>query len=173
MKPPKLIITVNEIPQAGQTQQGEFPEAWVQDSLLDAYRPLSPLSVQIDARLIGENVLVEVKLSTTLGFECSRTLKPGKTALSLSVSELFQPGESQDLNLGAGVDSDDLEGDQPYMFSGNQIDLEPLVREQLVLAQNPYPTVSEAAEAPADAVWSSGNNDIDPRWAELSKLNLN
>ena len=173
MKPPKLVIAVNEIPHAGYSQAGEFPESWVKSSLLDAYSVQSPLGCEVDARLIGPNVLVEIKLTVTLGFECSRTLKPGQKQLEVSVSELFQPGEAQELNLGAGVDSEELEGDQPYMFSDNRIDLEPLVREQLVLAQEPYPTVTEASEDHTEAAWSSGAQDIDPRWAELTKLNLN
>lgn len=177
MKLPSLTIKVNELPDAGKSIEGEFPESWLGDTLLAPYRALKPVPCRIEVRPVGDNVWVEGEVSLQLGFECSRTLTPGEMTIKVRVSELYQPGHRKDLNLKDGIEIDDLDldSDEPYVFEDGIIELEPLIREQLILAQPPYPVVeppteSETSDTP---VWSSNEQDIDPRWEELKKLTIN
>ena len=174
MKLPSLIIQVDELPEAGKVIEAELPAAWLGDTLLSPYKLLADAVLSIEARRVEDNIWVEGKVTLELGFECSRTLVPGEMTINVSLSELFQPGTRSDVNLGDGLDCDDLDSDEPYIFDGGQLDLEPLIREQLVLAQPPYPVV-EAAPDDADetVVWTSNEQDVDPRWAQLKKLSLN
>ena len=173
MKVPRLQIKVDEIPDAGRVIHGELPEAWLEDSVLDAYHALGPARVEISVRAVNESVYVEGSLELELGFECSRTMTAGRTRIRVPVSELFQPAALHALNLGAEIGSEELDGDEPYLFdaAAGVVDLEPLLREQLVLAQPPYPTVPEAGDD-AGPAWSSAPDEGDPRWARLRDLDL-
>jgi uncharacterized metal-binding protein YceD (DUF177 family) len=177
MKLPSLSIQVNELAEAGKVIEGEFPETWLGESLLAPYRVLKPVACHIEVRPVGDNVWVEGQVSMHLSFECSRTLVPGEMTINVRLSELFQPGHRKDLNLKDGIEIDDLEldGDEPYVFENGKIELEPLIREQLILAQPPYPVVDPSTEeSQADGpAWTSSEHDIDPRWEELKKLIIN
>jgi uncharacterized protein len=174
MKLPSLIIQVNEIPEAGKNIEAELPVAWVSDTLLPPYEVLEPVLLSIEVRRVEDNVWVEGKVDMHLGFECSRTLARGEMTLRVRISELFQPSSRHHVNLGDGLDCDDLDTDEPYVFDEGRLDLEPLIREQLVLAQPPYPIVEPAPEGQSDVLaWSSKEQDIDPRWEQLKKLTIN
>lgn len=172
MKDLDLIVPVDEIPDGGYVIEGTLPPEWVGDSALEAYTALTPVRVSLLAKRFTANVHVSGSLSLRLGFQCSRTLAPGEIDLELSLSELFQPAGKHDLNLGDGLDADAIE-DEPYTFESNKIDLEPFLREELVLAQDPYPTLAPR-EGLSDAgpVWQSGQGEVDARWAKLKDLEL-
>lgn len=174
MKITKLSIAVDEIPEAGWVVRGELPVEWMTESLLPPYTATSPVQVDLEARRVAENVLVSGRATVELAFECSRTLAPGLTTLDVDVHELFTPGERHALNLEAGVDADDLEAtDEPWILEGGRLDLEPLLRETLVLAQDPYPVVGDKGEADEDRpLWQSGRGEVDPRWARLKDIKL-
>lgn len=167
----ELIVAVDEIPEAGWFVDGSLPAEWLGDTLLDAYTALGPVHVQLSARRLHSSVYVEGTVSVDLSFECSRTLVPGQTVLSVALSELFQPEGAMELKLGDGLDADAID-DTPWTYdSSKRIDLEPLIREELVLAQEPFPTVEPAA-ASEGPVWTSTSEDVDPRWSKLKDIKL-
>ena len=174
MKLPSLIIQVDEIPEAGKAIAADLPAEWLGDTLLPPYAVLEPVSLSIEVRRVEDNVWVEGKVDMQLGFECSRTLDRGEMTLRVRISELFQPSSRHHVNLGEGLDCDDLDTDVPYVYDEGRLDLEPLIRERLVLAQPPYPVVEPAPEGQSDVlVWSSKEQDVDPRWEQLKKLTIN
>lgn len=171
MKPLNFVVPIDEIPAAGLQIEGEMEADWLGDSLLDPYTAISPLDVSIEVLRIGDNVHVNGKLHVRLAFACSRTLEPGEMDLDVTLGELFQPADTNKMNLGSGVDSEDLEGDEPYVYDGPIIDLEPFVREQLVLAQEPYPRI-DVAEPSDEPAWKDRADQGDPRWAKLRDVKL-
>ena len=125
-----------------------------------------------------DNVLAQGHAEVTVHFECSRTLAPSELRLRFDFSELFVPENRHEFNLGAGLDVDDVDGmeAEPYAIVGGVVDLEQLLREELVLAQDPYPVAVPSA-LPDDSddnppIWTSAKVDVDPRWAQLAKLKL-
>jgi uncharacterized metal-binding protein YceD (DUF177 family) len=177
MKIPSLSIAVDEIADAGWLVRCDMPVSWVADSLLPPYQAESPVSLDIEAQRVGEAVHVHAKVRVTLSYACSRTSEPGHTTLDLDLHELFERGKTKALNLRAGVDSEALDGDEPYLIADGRLDVEPFLREQIVLAQDPWPTVGEpsgdgAASADETPLWSSGGGDVDPRWAKLKDIEL-
>ena len=128
--------------------------------------------MQLDLTRVDEAVLVQGRCAVELAFECVRTLTPSTITLDLAVSELFEKGERSGLDLDEGIDSDDLDGDEPWIIEEGRIELEPLLRETLVLAQDPYPVVHAAADSDTGPLWSSDPDDIDPRWAALKDIEL-
>ncbi len=175
-----LVLNVDEIPDAGKPVRGELGVDWLAESLLPPYKATGPLRVALDVRRMGDNLFVEGRLQVELSFACSRTLEPGTLSVDARVSELFQPAGRHAMNLGDGLDADAVE-DEPYTFAGREIDLEPLIREEIVLAQDPYPVIGgrpeEGAEDEADEadapVWTSTGEDADPRWSKLKDFKLN
>jgi len=172
MKSPKLIIPIDQIPAAGLDREGELPPEWIAESLLPPYQPLQPLSFEVTLTRINDNVHVHGKMATSLSFRCGRTLEQGVMPLSITFDELFQPANRHRTNLGDGVDSEAI-GDEPYLYTDGQVDLTPILREELVIAQPPYPTVSGTEHDAKKPVWTSHEDDIDPRWNDLKNLKLN
>ncbi len=177
MKLPSLLIPIDEIPEPGLVRKGELPAEWLGDTLLDPYTASGPLVFQLEVRRMDANVLVEGHLDLDLAFQCSRTLEPGSTHLRVRLGELFQPASSHSMKFSDGLDADEVEADEIYAYEGSTIDLEPFVREQLVLAQDPYPVVEARAalgdDADASPVWTSDGGAIDPRWEALKDLKIN
>jgi len=172
MKPADLKLNARELASAGVTLAGELPAEWAAESLLPAYRACSPVHLELDVKPIGDNVLAKGRLSVRLDFECSRTLAPASVELDTTFTELFTPGQKHVMNLAdEEVSSEDL-ADEPWVIDDGLIDLEALVREHLVLSQDPYP-VAAGAPRPGDApLWSSTIHDLDPRWERLKNLKL-
>lgn len=175
MKPTDLQINVYEIPNAGISLVGELPAEWAAESMLPAYRAISPLKLSLEVQPVGDNVLVRGKAAVTLEFECSRTLETSSTRLETAIAELFVPGEKHHLKLDDGeeVSSDDLT-DEPWVIENGKIDLEALVREHVVLAQDPYPVAANAptGETSDAPLWSSHLDGVDPRWERLKSIKL-
>ncbi len=176
MKTSDLHLSVTTLPAAGLVLEGELPAEWAAQVLLDAYEARSGVRLRIEVTLVNEeNVLARGSAQVTAGFQCSRTLVDSETEIEVEFAELFLPGDDRhEFKLADGIDSDDLD-EEPWLIRGGEIDLEALVREHLILAQDPYPVAEEAAAKPANSgtpAWSSSGQDIDARWAELKKLKL-
>lgn len=173
MKASDLQLNAREIPSAGLTLSGNLPVEWVAESLLPAYRSASPIELTIDVSVIGDNVLAQGNLKVKLEFECSRTLVPSSIELDTDFSELFTPGQKHLVNLAEeDISSDDLE-DEPWIIDNGVVDLEALVREHLVLSQDPYPVAPGTVAAPPETpLWSSTLDGVDPRWEQLKNVKL-
>jgi len=192
VKPSDLQLNLHEIPEAGITLDGALPAEWVAESLLDPYRALSPVTVHLDVERMGDNVLVRGRAAVELAYDCSRTGQPSTTRLEASFAELFIEGDKHHHNMSdLEVSSDDVE-DEPWVIEDGKIDLEALVRESIVLAQDPYPLAPGLARDGADEgepAWSSYETlpaapsvepgappakaeRVDPRWERLRTLKL-
>ncbi|WP_232755852.1 DUF177 domain-containing protein [Leucobacter sp. PH1c] len=120
-------------------------------------------TVELDLRLesVHEGILVSAEARTTMHAECGRCLKDFTTPFQVEFQELFAytPTEADE-----------------YEVHGDHVDLEPPLRDAVVLAL-PFqpvcrpdcpgldPESGELREAMAAAVPDA---DIDPRWAALA-----
>ena len=176
MKPTDLQLNVHEIPDAGIDLDGALPAEWVSESLLPPYRAESPLELHVEVQRMGDNVLVRGRATVTLAFECSRTLAPAQVKLEAPFAELFVEGDKQHHNLADhDVSVDDLSAeDEPWIIDGGKVDVEALVREAIVLAQDPYPLAVGVSreEAEDKPLWSSAAGDVDARWERLKNIKL-
>lgn len=166
-----LHIAIREIPDAGRRVELDLPVASLEHALLPAYEAAGPARAVLDVRRVGPAVVVEGQLTWTLRFQCSRTGEPGTTVLAVPVSELIEPASASHVALEDGVDADLVSLDEPYAHDGETVNLEPLVREKLVLAQDPYPVIDSAPPA-GGPVWTSSTDEVDPRWAKLQQIEL-
>lgn len=130
--------------------------------------------VSLDLRLesVSEGVLVSGRVSAQVGGECGRCLRTIDDTLEVEIQELFAYEHS--------TTDETTEQDEVGRIHGDLIDLEPTVRDAVVLALPTNPLCRADCpglcpecgglwdELPADHSHQQG----DPRWAALSKLTL-
>ena len=172
MKDNKLVIAVDQIPEPGLVIETELPPEWLAGSLLEPYRATQPVSINVEVKAINMSLIVQGSIKTELEFVCGRTTQIGSMPIAIDFHELCQPTTQAFANLGEGIESE-LIGDEPYLYDGRDLDVEPILREEIVLAQPPYPHVSGEKNSEEQAVWSSGAGEIDARWEKLKGLKLN
>jgi uncharacterized protein len=124
--------------------------------------------VDLDLRLesVMEGVLVSGTATAPLSGECGRCLEPVSDTLTVDLQELF-----------AYTDSDDQDEDVS-LLSGDLLDLEPALRDAVVLALPLTPLCREdcsglcvdCGERLDDLPADHGHDAPDPRWAALQSV---
>jgi uncharacterized protein len=125
--------------------------------------------VEVDLLLesVVEGVLVSGTASTVTRGQCSRCLDPVSGKAEVNVTELFAYPDS--------MTDETTESDEVSRIVDDWIDLEPLVRDALVLALPLVPLCSEDCRGLCSGCgmkWAElepghGHETIDPRWAAL------
>ena len=136
--------------------------------------------VSFDLRLeaVMEGVLVSGTASADLEGECARCLEPIEDNLTIDVQELFLYDDSRD---GHGVSQGEAEVDEETdvrRTEGDLIDLEPLLRDAVVLALPFQPLCRddcpglcvECGARLADDPDHQHEEPVDPRWAALQNI---
>jgi len=127
--------------------------------------PGSPIEVDLVLERVPEGIVVRGTLTATWGAACSRCLEPVSGEISVHVDELFE--------------TEPLEG-ETYKLDEDVIDLEPMVRDALLL-ELPLAPLCAADCAGLCATCGVNRNltrcdcvtqEIDPRWAALRSLEL-
>lgn len=165
---PDLKVFVGEI----LGRPGTYREISRSVRLDDARIPLArvggdDVGLELRAESAVEGVLVSGSLRARFELECARCLTKFDSPATVDVVELFAvPGHE----LPAEEDA--------YEVRGTEIDLEPMVRDALVLALPVHPLCREDCAgmcARCGADWNSATCDCsddggDPRWAGLDAL---
>ncbi len=131
-------------------------------------------SVDIDLRLeaVMEGVLVSGSAQVELEGECARCLEPIEDILNVDIQELFVYDDS-----GPAARGDDLD-DEVSRLEGDLIDLEPLLRDAVVLALPFQPLCRDdcpglcidCGARLADEPDHQHDAPVDPRWAALGSV---
>ncbi|MEI8082099.1 MAG: YceD family protein [Actinomycetes bacterium] len=126
----------------------------------------SGIVLDVTAESVIEGVLITGTASTTVHGSCSRCLEPMSEPLEVEILELFRYG-----------DLDPLTEDEEELptLDGDLLDLEPTVRDCVVLALPLAPVCSEDCQGlcPECGVLLADQPDhhhdqIDPRWTKLT-----
>ena len=138
---------------------------------IDVLRVREGEPVDIDLRLeaVLEGVLVTGSAQADLSGECARCLEPISDTIEVAFQELFLYDDDQ---------APSEEDDEVSMLEGDLLDLEPLLRDAVVLAlpfqplcQDDCPGLCvECGARLADDPDHGHEAPIDPRWAALTKL---
>ena len=94
--------------------------------------------------------------------DCRRCLGPVEGYAEAEIREIFEARPTEG---------------ETYRLDGEQIDLEPMVRDAVLLALPLAPLCSSDCQGPAPEVFPTGPPDdeavvVDPRWAALRDLDL-
>ena len=92
----------------------------------------SPIAGQVRLTRTNRGMLADARLSTVLAGECARCLRPVTTPIDIKLAEEYLP--SIDLQTGRAVDSDP-EPDALRLTDHHELDLEPSVRDAIILAE--------------------------------------
>ncbi|MEC3895073.1 DUF177 domain-containing protein [Nocardiopsis alba] len=136
--------------------------------------------IELDLRLeaVMEGVLVTGTVTGRLTAECSRCLEPLSEELEAGFQELYRYADDEDGTASAGEEDADDE-DEDYYLEGDLLDLEPVVRDAVVLALPLSPLCepdcpglcSECGVKLAEAGPDHGHGDgVDPRWEALRSI---
>jgi uncharacterized protein len=126
-----------------------------------------PEAVRIDLLLesVVEGILASGPVSGRMVFRCARCLNPSGQSFRLQVTELFAAGASDE--------------DDEYPLRDETIDLEPMVRDTVVLAMPFSPLCRSVCMGLCERCGGDRNlgecscgPELDPRWAPLAGLEL-
>ncbi len=129
----------------------------------------SDVVMNLMAESVIEGVLITGTVEVTIAGSCSRCLDPVTDSLEVDVQELFRYADLDD-----GNDEDD---DELPTLDGDLIDIEPTLRDAVVLALPLAPVCSEECQGLCSNCGirladepGHKHEDIDPRWAALTGL---
>jgi uncharacterized protein len=131
----------------------------------------SQVEVDLRTEAVMEGVLVTGTAKAALEGECARCLEPISDEIEVRFQELFVYDDQ-------GVDPD--EELEVSMLQGDLVDLEPLLRDAVVLALPFQPLCSEdcpglcpdCGARLADDPEHAHEEPVDPRWAALAALDI-
>lgn len=130
----------------------------------------SMLRLQLTLTAVTEGVLVTGEVAASVRGECSRCLRPIEDTLAVDVQELYAYEDS--------TTDDTTDEDEVMRLRGDLVDLQPTVRDALVLAMpsNPLcrpdcPGMCSVCGVPWDELPDDHGHELaDPRWAKLNEL---
>jgi uncharacterized protein len=144
------------------------------------------LDVKFEA--VTEGVLVTGSATAPLAGECARCLRPLTTSVTASFTELYLYADGRRTydkhdkhdrrNSREWLEEDTEQDDEERYLDGDLLDLEPVLRDALVLALPMSPLCLqdcpglcvECGVPLADAGPGHGHDSPDPRWAALEQL---
>ena len=131
-----------------------------------------PINGHVRLQRTNRGILADARLTTALEAECSRCLRPMEVPVDIVLEEEFLP--AIDLATGKPL-STDAEPDVARLTDHHELDLEPLVRDELVIAEPIAPLHSPDCQGlcvecglPLDeGTHDHPTDDIDPRLEAL------
>lgn len=119
------------------------------------------IELDLVTEAVADGLIVEGRIGAPWEGECRRCLEAVEGTVTVAVRELF--AEAGD-------------PDETYAIDGDAIDLEPMVRDALMLNLPQLPLCREDCAGPAPDRYparpASDDPRIDPRWAGLAELDL-
>lgn len=171
-----LVLNVPDIDASGKNFHFEIDSGWLQAELGDAgLRPADGGTVDVHAQRNGVEILVQGRVRTRVLAECVRCLGDAPLDVDTPITSLMRPRihetepEAEEIEL----TPEDVERD---FYSGNEIVLDSLVRENIILEVPMKPLCSESCSGiaipegvrPPDV--EDQRESVDPRLAPLAEL---
>ncbi|HEX6730698.1 MAG TPA: DUF177 domain-containing protein [Pyrinomonadaceae bacterium] len=158
--------------------KGRFAKAYQPEELdlVDERITLNaPVDVAGSVRRSGAEVVVNGRLSSRASVECDRCLKAVELPISAEFSVDYITGEDYESSQVAELTADDLD---VSVFDGETIDVDELVKEQLLLSVPDRTLCREDCKGICSSCGADLNAgacnckqiEIDPRWEALKKL---
>lgn len=156
-----LAVNVVELRRVLATQRRIHRTALIDDLVVATTRVPADEAIAVDLLLesVSDGVVVDGTVNATWAGECRRCLETVTGRLCVEVREVFS----------SAGDSDDT-----YPIADDEIDLEPLVRDAVLLSLPSAPLCRDDCAGPDPdrypATVEGADAVADPRWAALSEL---
>ena len=139
------------------------------------FKPLAPVKATLHVDKFGHEVFVRGTVKSLLELECSRCLKVFPYELDLSVDVVYRPLEELGGEETHEIKDDELDTD---FYQGDELDIDDLVKEQVILSIPLKPLCSETCRGICPACGTDLSIDtctcetkeIDPRLEILKQL---
>jgi uncharacterized protein len=186
-------VNIDEIKEAGLERAWDMTRERVDEIVRDdaaGYRAGGPARVAARLDRLGRRIRLRARAAAELACPCGRCLAPltlkvpvdfELTLVPAEPSGASQAGEEREErgegHSGGSFAPQDVEEET---YEGKVIDLDPIVREQLLLALPGYPVCQEACKGLCSVCGANLNERDcgcerrvpDPRWAGLEKLKI-
>ncbi|WTJ74428.1 DUF177 domain-containing protein [Kitasatospora sp. NBC_01539] len=140
----------------------------------------SPITLELRLESVVEGVLVTGTAETHVEGECSRCLEPVEDDLEVDFQELYYYPESEERHRARTPVADVLDeesDEETYRLEGDFFDLQPVLRDAVVLALPLQPVCQDDCLGLCSACGARLSDDpdhhheaADPRWAALQGL---
>ncbi len=180
MKPLELVFKLDDLPPEGRAFEGVLDVDFVREAVTGLLGELGflaegPAKASGTAYRSGQTeVVVDATLNLEVGFDCVRCLESRVIPVELRMDHVLskeQPPEDAERALSEA----ELEDPDVHQFQGEQIDLKPILREDLLLELPMNPScelaAAECRELPGET--EAGEAPVDPRWAKLLEMKKN
>lgn len=158
--------------------KGDFAHVYQPDDLnpVDERISLSaPATVSGKVRLAGNEVFVNGHVETRAQVECDRCLQPIETPVDADFALEYITGSEYESSAVAELTEEEM---SVAVFDGKALDVDEIVKEQIVLAVPTRMLCREDCKGICPECGTDRNtgdcncatNDTDPRWAALKKL---
>lgn len=140
----------------------------------------SEIRLELRLESVVEGVLVTGTAAAHVEGECSRCLEPVEDDLEVDFQELYYYPESDERHRGRTAGAEDLDegsDEETYRLEGDFFDLQPVLRDAVVLALPLQPVCREDCLGLCSECGARLSDDpdhhheaVDPRWAALQGL---
>jgi uncharacterized protein len=187
-----MRVNIDEIKEAGLDRSWDVPQTALDEMLAGdraGYRARGPAHVEARLEKLGRRVRVEGDARAELSGACRRCLAP----LAVDVPVEFEltlvpseeraeggPEDAKDRDKGPSSGSFSPDDAEEETYTGKVIDLDPIVREQILLDLPEYPLCDEQCKGLCPVCGANLNDREcgcdrhvpDPRWAGLKNVKL-
>ncbi len=186
-----MRVNIDEIKEAGLDRSWDVPREQVDEMVAGdraGYRASGPFHVDARLEKIERRVRLEAHARAALQAACGRCLAPAAVdvpvdfELTLVPSDEYvdEPHGDKHTSTGKVAGSFEPQDTEEESYSGKVIDLDPILREQLVLALPGYPVCREGCKGLCPVCGANLNDREcgcdrhvpDPRWAGLKNVKL-
>ncbi len=186
-----MRVNIDEIKEAGLRRSWDLTRETTDEMVAGdqaGYRARGPFHVDAHLQKIERRVRVDAHGKAELTVPCGRCLGPVSIDLPVDFELTLVPREEyeearragRDDNTGPVAGTFDPEAAEEDVYTGKVIDLDPLVREQLVLSLPAYPVCRDDCKGLCTVCGTNLNERDcgcdrhvpDPRWAGLKNLKL-
>ena len=186
-----MLVNIDEIESSGLAKAWEMNGERVDAILLEdktGYRAQKPVHIEAFFKKVDRRLLLDAHSRADVVCPCSRCLAPVSMCLPVDFSLTLIPADEYDGVPRTNEDSGHTHTGSSFVpqtvdeetYEGKTIDLDPLYREQLLLALPPYPVCREGCKGLCTMCGTNLNDRDcgcdphvpDPRWAELKKMKL-
>jgi len=190
--PTAMVVTVDQIREGGLSLDETLPESFLGHTLAEVkdtgFRPDGPALLHVRLQKTASGVLLRGSTEVAVHTPCGRCLAdvhlriPISFTLNLvSRAALADGGGGREDGEAERGGSFDLERADEELFDGKTIDLDPLVREQVLLALPMHAFCREDCEGLCGSCGKNLNEGqcgcardrVDPRFAQLKNFKLN
>ncbi len=187
-----MRVNIDEIKEAGLDRSWDVSQAQLDEMLAGdpaGYRARGPAHVEARLEKLGRRVRVEGDAKAALTAACKRCLAPVSVDVPVEFELTLVPADERAEDDAAAGPKDERgpkggsfsAGDaEEETYTGKVIDLDPIVREQLLLAMPEYPVCDEQCKGLCPVCGANLNDREcgcdrhvpDPRWAGLRNVKL-